>query len=176
VSRLIEKLDQALFPEKFRRYVTFRVATIFVAVVAIGSSIVDLMNGRTEVPHDAIVQTGVYLMHSVNNSVAAIDLVNHTPSNAISPEQLKAVIRFLPILEKISPDDLAHLVRLPDHEDVCYGVGHIAFHPAVRNFIKACYENEFVQSFDWPAGLLRRVATWVTLHLSAPLGFTGAVR
>ena len=66
MNRLLEKLDQLLFPEKYRRYVTFRVATVFVAAVAIGSSILDLMNGRTALLHDASGQAHGYpkVVHS----------------------------------------------------------------------------------------------------------------
>jgi hypothetical protein len=67
-------------------------------------------------------------------------------------QRIRALTKFLPILIKINPQDFSHSVRLPGNEGVCYGIGHVEFHPAVYEFTKACLENGFVQpSFDWPA-------------------------
>ena len=70
---------------------------------------------------------------------------------AIPAEQIQAVVRFLPILESLRPDDFSRSVCLPGNEGVCYGIGQVEFHPAVYDFINACYENGFVQPFNWPA-------------------------
>ena len=45
MSPLIEKIDQLVFPERLRRYTTFRLATVFVAILAIGSSVFVILNG-----------------------------------------------------------------------------------------------------------------------------------
>jgi hypothetical protein len=53
MNRVIEKLDQSLFPEKLRRYITFRLATVFVLVVVFGSSVLDMLNGPESLPNAA---------------------------------------------------------------------------------------------------------------------------
>jgi hypothetical protein len=50
MNRLLENIDRALFPEKFRDYITFRYATVFVAIVAIGSTALDMLQGQPESP------------------------------------------------------------------------------------------------------------------------------
>ena len=54
MNRLLEKIDRSLFPEKFRNYITFRYATAFVAIVAIGSTAVGMLNGRPDLPPNAL--------------------------------------------------------------------------------------------------------------------------
>ena len=86
---------------------------------------------------------------------------------------MQAVIKFLPIFEKPHPDDFAHMVRPPENTEDGYVVGHLEYHPAVYEFVRACYENGFVQSFDWvigELGLMRLVDTCVILRLSDLLG------
>jgi hypothetical protein len=56
MNRLLENIDRALFPEKFRNYITFRYATAFVAIVAIGSTALDMLNGRPDLPPNALPQ------------------------------------------------------------------------------------------------------------------------
>jgi hypothetical protein len=90
-------------------------------------------------------------MREARNSRPAEDSVNPSCMKPVSAEQIRAAAKFLPIFENIKPDDFSHSVRLPGQEDVCYGVGFVEFHPAVNAFIEACYDNGFVQSFDWPA-------------------------
>jgi len=91
-------------------------------------------------------------MHTTRKSKSADDSEIPSSIKPVSTEQIRAVTKFLPILEKINSNDFSHSVRLPGNEDVCYGIGHVEFHPAVYAFTKACYENGFVQpSFDWAA-------------------------
>jgi hypothetical protein len=91
-------------------------------------------------------------MRTIKESKPANDSVNPSCIKAVSKQQIRVLTKFLPILEKINPHDFSHSVRLPGNEDVCYGIGHVEFHPAVYEFTKACYGNAFVQpSFDWPA-------------------------
>jgi hypothetical protein len=45
MSPLVEKIDRLLFPEKLRRFITFRVATLFVVVVVVGSSASGILRG-----------------------------------------------------------------------------------------------------------------------------------
>jgi hypothetical protein len=91
-------------------------------------------------------------MCAAKGSRSASDSVSTSYVTPVSVQQIRAVTKFLPILEKINSNDFSHSVRLPGNEDVCYGIGHVEFHPAVYAFTKACYENGFVQpSFDWPA-------------------------
>jgi Family of unknown function (DUF6508) len=90
-------------------------------------------------------------MREARKSKATDDSVDSPSIKPLSTEQIQAVAKFLPIFETIKPDDFSHSVRLPGQEDICYGVGFVEFHPAVYEFIKACYDNGFVQSFDWPA-------------------------
>jgi hypothetical protein len=44
MNRLVEKLEQLAFPERIRPYFTFRWVTVFVAVIAVGSSALDPLN------------------------------------------------------------------------------------------------------------------------------------
>ena len=90
-------------------------------------------------------------MREARSTKPAADSVSLSCINPVSAEQIRAVAKFLPIFENIKPDDFSHSVRLPGQEDVCYGVGFVESHPAVYEFIRACYDNGFVQSFDWPA-------------------------
>jgi hypothetical protein len=50
MNRVIEKLDQLLLPEKLRRHITFRLATLFVAVVTVGSLALDRLIGPGSPP------------------------------------------------------------------------------------------------------------------------------
>ena len=43
-SVILEMLDRSLFPERYRRFITFRMATVFVAIVAVGSTALDFLN------------------------------------------------------------------------------------------------------------------------------------
>ena len=63
-------------------------------------------------------------------------------------EQLKAVAKFLPDLEAIAPEHVARTIRTPEGVIV---LGCVDYHPAIHKFERACYENEFIQKFDWPA-------------------------
>jgi hypothetical protein len=56
MNRLLEKIDRSLFPEKFRNYITFRYATVFVAIVAIGSTALDMLSGRPDLPPKSLPQ------------------------------------------------------------------------------------------------------------------------
>lgn len=90
-------------------------------------------------------------MRETRKSKPAGNSVDSSSIKLVSTEQIRAVIKFLPIFESIKPNAFSHPVRLPGNEDVCYGIGHVEFHPAVYEFTKACYESGFIQSFDWPA-------------------------
>lgn len=90
-------------------------------------------------------------MREARKSRSADNSVNPSGIRPVSQEQIRAVIKFLPIFESIKPEDFSHSVLLPGQEDACYGIGQVEFHPAVYEFIKACYENGFVQPYDWSA-------------------------
>lgn len=90
-------------------------------------------------------------MRKARERQQANDSVNSTAVKPVSLEQIQAVVKFLPTFESIKPGDFSSSVRLPGQEDVAYGIGHVEFHPAVYKFIEACYENGFVQPYDWPA-------------------------
>jgi len=79
------------------------------------------------------------------------DSVTSDSIKPVSTEQTLAVAKFLPVFENIKPEDFSRSVRLPSQEYIPYGIGHVEFHPAVYEFIKVCYENGFVQPFDWSA-------------------------
>jgi len=63
-------------------------------------------------------------------------------------ERIKTVANFLPDLEAIGPGHLARTIRTPEGDIV---LGCVEYHPAVHKFEKACYENGFIQTFDWSA-------------------------
>jgi hypothetical protein len=86
-------------------------------------------------------------MRKATGPGSAGDSVDSSSINPVSTEQIRAVARFLPIFETIKPEDFSHSVQL--NNEVGYGIGHVEFHPAVREFRQACYDNGFVQSFDW---------------------------
>lgn len=65
--------------------------------------------------------------------------------------RMQAVVKFLPIFETIAPDDFAHLVGSTEVPGEIPFMGHLEYHPAVCEFMDACYENGMVLSFDWGA-------------------------
>jgi hypothetical protein len=90
-------------------------------------------------------------MRTIKQSTPTNDSVNPSSIKPVSAEQIRAVNKFLPILESIRPEDLARLVKPPALEEDSLVIGHLEYHPAVHEFMRACYANGFVQSFDWPA-------------------------
>lgn len=89
-------------------------------------------------------------MRTIKKSTPTDDSVN--PS-WIKPsiEQILAVTKFLSIMESINPEDLARVVKPPAFAEDSLVVGHLEYHPAVYEFIRACYDHGLVQPFDWPA-------------------------
>jgi ADP-ribosyl-[dinitrogen reductase] hydrolase len=77
--------------------------------------------------------------------------VNPSWVKPFSRESIRAVVKFLPILESIGPEDLARIVKPPALKEDGFVVGHLEYHQAVHEFMRACYDNELVQPFDWPA-------------------------
>ena len=92
--------------------------------------------------------------------------MNPPSIKAVSAEQIRAVIKYLPIFENINPDDFAHMIpprettkkvsaaKQQQTDDGVYweaNIGNLEYHQAVYEFMKACYANGFVQPFDWPA-------------------------
>lgn len=75
-------------------------------------------------------------------------MISPTKPHPVTSEQIRAIVRFLPELETIAPENLARTIRTPEGTIV---LGCVEYHPAVRRFEKACYENGFIQTFDWPA-------------------------
>ncbi len=67
------------------------------------------------------------------------------------PTAIEAVVKFLPIFEAIAPDDFAQLVGSTEVPGEIPFMGHLEYHPAVSQFMHACYENGMVLSFDWGA-------------------------
>jgi Family of unknown function (DUF6508) len=65
--------------------------------------------------------------------------------------RIEAVIRFLPIFEAIGPNDFARIIHSSDATEEEPTIGHLKYHPAVYEFMQACYENGLVLSFDWGA-------------------------
>jgi hypothetical protein len=68
----------------------------------------------------------------------------------VTSRQIKAIVNFLPLLEAINPNDIVRPFRSADGAPL-FVLGCVPYHPTVCGFEKACYENGFVQSFDWPA-------------------------
>jgi Family of unknown function (DUF6508) len=61
-------------------------------------------------------------------------------------------VKFLPIFESIKPEDLERAVESPELATDKREVGRYEYHPAVYEFMQACYENGFIQrTFNWPA-------------------------
>jgi Family of unknown function (DUF6508) len=75
-------------------------------------------------------------------------MISPTKPRPVTSNQIKAVAKFLPELEAIAPESLARAVRTPEG---AIFLGCVEYHPAVRSFEKACYDNGLVQPFDWPA-------------------------
>ena len=91
-------------------------------------------------------------MRKTKNSTPANDSVNRSYVKAVSTEQIRAVVKFLPILESIKPEDLERAVKSPELATDSLEVGRYEYHPAVYEFMQACYENGFIQrTFNWPA-------------------------
>jgi len=65
--------------------------------------------------------------------------------------RIEAVIKFLPIFEAIGPDDFTRYCESDDGTEERPAIGHLEYHPAVFEFMQACYENGLVLSFDWGA-------------------------
>jgi len=65
----------------------------------------------------------------------------------VTSRQIEAIVKFLPVLDAIAPEEIAHTVRTPEGVMV---LGCVDYHAEVREFVKTCYENGFVQQFDWP--------------------------
>jgi len=51
-------------------------------------------------------------MRTIKKPTPANDSVNPSSIKAVSAEQIRAVIKFLPILESINPEDLARVAAL----------------------------------------------------------------
>jgi len=66
VNRVLERLDQSLFPEYLRRYVTFRVATLLVLIIAIGFSAIDILGGLEAVrwPPKSMRPPSILVLHA----------------------------------------------------------------------------------------------------------------
>jgi|SRR5215467_6755891 len=62
-------------------------------------------------------------------------------------KQMETVANFLPRLQAIALQNFACVARTPDGTMV---LGCVEYHPTVREFVRVCYENGLVQSFDWP--------------------------
>jgi hypothetical protein len=94
-------------------------------------------------------------MRKTKNSTPANDSVNRSYVKAVSTEQICAVVKFLPILESIKPEDLERAVKSPELATDSLEVGRYEYHPAVYEFMQACYENGFIRfiqrTFNWPA-------------------------
>ena len=55
-------------------------------------------------------------------------------------------------LLKANPEDLAPVVKPPEFAEDPLVIGHLEYHPAVYEFMRAGDDNEFVQrTFDWTA-------------------------
>jgi hypothetical protein len=82
--------------------------------------------------------------------------VNPSWVKPFSRESIPAVTKFLPILESIKPEDLARIVTPPESTRKVFGaeqqqtddnvyweanIGHLEYHPAVYEFMQACYDH-----------------------------------
>ena len=91
-------------------------------------------------------------MRKTKESTSANDSVNLSSIKPVFAEQIRAIIKFLPIFENINPEDLARVVKPPALAEESLVIGHLEHHPAVYEFMQACYNNGFVQrTFNWPA-------------------------
>ena len=70
----------------------------------------------------------------------------------VSIEQIQEVVRFLPILESMNPDDFSRSVCLLGNEEARYGISQVEFHPAIHEFIRSV--TKWVR--DWLAALCVR--------------------
>jgi hypothetical protein len=90
-------------------------------------------------------------MRKTKKPTPANDSLNPPWVKPFSIEQIGAVIKFLPILESINPEDLERIVKPPALAQDKFVVGRPEYHPAVYEFMRACYDHGLVQPFDWPA-------------------------
>jgi Family of unknown function (DUF6508) len=63
----------------------------------------------------------------------------------VSTEQIHALVKFLPIFESIKPEDLERAVKSQETTTDSLEIGRYEYHPAVYEFMQACYENGFIQ-------------------------------
>jgi hypothetical protein len=91
-------------------------------------------------------------VRKIKKPTPANDSVNHSYVKAVSTEQIHALVKFLPILESIKPEDLERAVKSQEPATDSLEIGRYEYHPAVYEFMQACYENGFIQrTFNWPS-------------------------
>lgn len=90
-------------------------------------------------------------MRTAKKSTPTDDSVNPPWVKPFSIERIGTVIKFLPILEGINPEDLERMVKPPVQKEDNLEIGRFEYHPAVYEFMQACYDNGLVRPFDWPA-------------------------
>ena len=72
-------------------------------------------------------------------------------NTSLHRRQIELVTKFLPLFEAIEPENFARVIESPDSTKEQFVLGHFQYHPAVSEFIEACYSTGLVQSFDWCA-------------------------
>ena len=90
-------------------------------------------------------------MRTIKKSTPADDSVNPSWMKPFSIEQIPAVTKFLPIFESINPEALERAVKPQELVAYSFEVGRYEYHPAVYEFMQACYDRGLVQPFYWPA-------------------------
>jgi uncharacterized BrkB/YihY/UPF0761 family membrane protein len=84
MNRVVEKLDRLLFPEKLRRYVTFRSATIFATIVVIGSFALDAIirpESRVGAAEQKLIHSPTFLVLNALVSILGFWLIYRTREN-----------------------------------------------------------------------------------------------
>ena len=87
-------------------------------------------------------------MRRIKKPTPANDSVNLPWVKPFSIEQIPAVTKFLPILESIKPEDLERAVKSQELAADSLEVGRYEYHPAVYEFMQACYDHGLIQPFD----------------------------
>jgi hypothetical protein len=86
--------------------------------------------------------------------------------------QIELVTKFLPIFEAIEPENFARYIESQGSAKETFVLGHPDYHPAVHEFMEACYSTGLVKPFDWGAWAkqARRYMSDPALVRSARLG------
>lgn len=68
----------------------------------------------------------------------------------ISRQSIDNVVSFIPKLQSIAPDEIAHWEQGKASDGALVLSLEPTYHPVIRELMQSLNENHFVQPFDWP--------------------------